>query len=491
MNRTWSLRTKSRLAYLALALYALFLTTFVFYQKHELLLQFDQLQFASEMEARLRELEPTLAQAIEEQQTNLRTVSAGSGEKHIRNHLEYLREVYDHSISTQAGLRPEAIRLGTALDTAYANPSIETLEMLGERLKAVYARLGLLLERSETYRSDLINSYREKSDHVFSLALFLGLLGLGLLGIINGAFFSRLAHDLGNLEAATRRILKGDRSIKVPVVRHDEAGQLALAFNQLSEALHDQEKALEIERRKNFHQEKVAAIGTLAAGIAHEVGNPIAAIEALVRDIRWNAEASGCPYPSKKNCCKLEMVLDNTERLGKITREISGFARQQSTDRPELLDLNSLIRNTCSLMHFDARWKNIDLRLELDNNLPAIMGVSDQLTQVIMNLLVNAADAIEEINTRQPVITITTGILKEGVCIKIRDNGCGMGKPVMQHAEEAFFTTKKAGKGTGLGLSLCSSIVEAHKGQMGIDSAPDKGTVVKVCLPLQGIGEKS
>ena len=489
-GRTWSLRTKSQVAYLTLALYALFLTAFIFYQKHELLQQFDQLQLAYGAETRLRELGPTLVQAMEDQRTNLRTLSAGYGEGHIRSHLEYLREVYDRSISTQAGLQPEAARLGEALDAAYENPSPETLRALGERLQAVYTRLDKLLTRSEAHRNGLIDSYRAQSDRVSSLALLLGLLGLSLLGVINGVFFSRLARDLGNLEVATRRILKGDRSIKVPLARHDEAGQLAMAFNQLSEALRNQERALEIERRKNFHQEKMAAIGTLSAGIAHEVGNPIAAIEALVRDIQRDAAAGGCPYLSEEAGCKLDMVLRHAERLGKITREISGFARQRPTSQPELLDLNSLIRNTCRLMRFDARWKNIDLQLKLDNNLPAITGMSDQLTQVVMNLLVNAADAIEEAGTGQPVIAVTTGVHKEGVCIEIRDNGCGMDEAILKHAEETFFTTKEVGKGTGLGLSLCSSIIEAHGGRMEIDSVFGQGTLVKVCLPLRGMGGK-
>ncbi|HHJ14524.1 MAG TPA: GHKL domain-containing protein, partial [Gammaproteobacteria bacterium] len=260
---------------------------------------------------------------------------------------------------------------------------------------------------------------------------------------------------------------------------------------ELSETLRTQERELEIERQKNFHQEKMAAIGTLAAGIAHEVGNPIAAIEALVRNIQREAAEGGCPYLSQEAACKLDMILEHAERLGKTTREISGFARQHPTNEPELLDLNSLIRNTCRLMRFDSRWKNIDLQLRLDNGLPAIRGIGDQLTQVIMNLLVNAADAIEEAGAPCSVIAILTYPQEQGVCIEVRDSGCGMDASTLEHAQETFFTTKAAGKGTGLGLSLCRSIVEAHGGDIEIESTPGEGTRVKVCLPLNSPGGRT
>lgn len=484
----WSLRTKSHLAYLILALYALFLTGFVLQQKHELLQQFDQLQIAYDTENRLRKLLPLLDQAIDDQEANMAMLSDPVGKAHVREHLAHLRETWEASIANQAQLGPEAKALGQAIEAAGHELNTRTLQGLRDRLSALRERVAMLSARSEAHRNAMIGRYRDQADHASSVALLLGLLGLALLGIINGVFFSRLTRDLGRLEKATRRILRGERGVKIAVRRQDELGRLAQTFNELSETLRTQERELEIERQKNFHQEKMAAIGTLAAGIAHEVGNPIAAIEALVRNIQREAAEGGCPYLSQEAACKLDMILEHAERLGKTTREISGFARQHPTNEPELLDLNSLIRNTCRLMRFDSRWKNIDLQLRLDNGLPAIRGIGDQLTQVIMNLLVNAADAIEEAGASRSVIAILTYPQEQGVCIEVRDSGCGMDASTLEHAQETFFTTKAAGKGTGLGLSLCRSIVEAHGGDIEIESTPGEGTRVKVCLPLNSPG---
>jgi signal transduction histidine kinase len=124
------------------------------------------------------------------------------------------------------------------------------------------------------------------------------------------------------------------------------------------------------------------------------------------------------------------------------------------------------------------------LRLELDHYLPAIHGVADQLTQVIMNLLINAMDALEPVTDRQAAIVISTRVEGGRVCMTVEDNGPGMEKDVAERAFDAFFTTKPAGKGTGLGLSLCYSIMQNHGGSIEIESTPGKGTRVQVFFPI-------
>ena len=236
----------------------------------------------------------------------------------------------------------------------------------------------------------------------------------------------------------------------------------------------------------------MAAIGVLAAGIAHEVGNPIAAINALIGELRQTCvdvtdDSSNHNNVYKENVHKFDMLLEQTKRLETITREVSSFARPQSMER-ELLDLNGLIRSACKLMRYDKRWKGIVLELDLNINLPAIYGVPDQLTQVIMNLLVNASDALECTGDCTPTIKITTSINEDesNVLLILQDNGTGMNKETLQHALEAFYTTKVVGKGTGLGLSLCHSIINDHEGgQIYIESTADIGTVVRIFLPYR------
>jgi signal transduction histidine kinase len=125
----------------------------------------------------------------------------------------------------------------------------------------------------------------------------------------------------------------------------------------------------------------------------------------------------------------------------------------------------------------------VSLRLELDNQLPAIYGVADQLTQVIMNLLINAADSLSSKEEGEREIILRSEILNDNVCLTVIDNGSGMDEETLNRAFEAFFTTKK-NKGTGLGLSLCYSIITGHGGTIEIDSALGEGTQVRVLLPL-------
>jgi signal transduction histidine kinase len=136
------------------------------------------------------------------------------------------------------------------------------------------------------------------------------------------------------------------------------------------------------------------------------------------------------------------------------------------------------------LIRYDKRLRRVDLQLNLDYHLPAIHGVADQITQVIMNLLINAMDALEPVTDRSPTIVISTQAQDGHACMTVEDNGPGMDETVRERVFEAFFTTKPAGKGTGLGLSLCYSIMKNHGGAIEIESAPGKGTRVQVCFPL-------
>lgn len=248
------------------------------------------------------------------------------------------------------------------------------------------------------------------------------------------------------------------------------------------------QEELEKTRQQYFHQEKMAAIGHLAAGILHEVGNPIAAIAGAAHELKTvnicgNRPVGECPFDDVVSR-NIELIDSQTSRLGKITREIADFASPRPRER-ELLDLNSLLRSTARLLSYDRRFRDVELRLELDRTLPAIVGVADQLTQVFMNLLINAMDAVGcSGDTRVSKIFIASKRDGEMVCVTVGDNGCGMSQETQARIMEPFFTTKAVGKGTGLGLSLCDSIVLGHGGFMHIESEEGEGTRVHVFLSI-------
>lgn len=242
---------------------------------------------------------------------------------------------------------------------------------------------------------------------------------------------------------------------------------------------------LERTRQQYFHQEKMAAIGQLAAGILHEVGNPIAAIAGAAHDMRTASktdllkEDTSLPEVVGRN---LIMIEEHTERLAKITRDIADFASPRTRER-ELTDLNGLIRSTTRLLGYDKRFRHMEIRQELDPQLPAIEVVPDQITQVLMNLIINSLDASANSAQKTPLVEVISRLAGRGIEIEVKDNGVGMDEKTLEHASEPFFTTKEPGKGTGLGLSLCSSIIDSHQGRLRINSVPGEGTSVTIFLP--------
>ena len=239
------------------------------------------------------------------------------------------------------------------------------------------------------------------------------------------------------------------------------------------------ETELEETRQKYFHQEKMAAIGTLAAGIVHEIGNPIAAISGLIHDMCDDPDNSTLDEENRDN---LTMVLDHVGRLINITRDVSEFSNPHE-DEVHLLDLNNLIGKTCRLMRHDKRLTSVEIRLDLDQQLPAVFGIGDHLVQVFMNLIINAADAVGEVDSRAGIIEVNSRLDGNMIQVTVRDNGCGMTEESLERATEAFYTTKSMGKGTGLGLSLCHSIISAHNGTLKIDSKLGEGSVINVYIP--------
>jgi PAS domain S-box-containing protein len=250
---------------------------------------------------------------------------------------------------------------------------------------------------------------------------------------------------------------------------------------------------VETTRQQYFHQEKMAAIGQLAAGILHEVGNPIAAIAGAASALKTINE-----QPVKTNAIddtvsnNIEVIDEQATRLGKIIREIADFASPKPRER-EMLDLNGLLRSTTRVLAYDRRFGLIELDLKLDKNLPAILGVADQLTQVFMNLLINAMDACSSVNGEKDRILLISHLDGDGdrVHIYVQDNGHGMSKETLGRVREPFYTTKDVGKGSGLGLSLCETIVLAHGGTLEIETEEGKGTTVHVFLPIDLTDQES
>jgi len=358
--------------------------------------------------------------------------------------------------------------------------SLDTLTRLREALYEVARGLGKLSGKVRARQAGLAAGYERISDSITKMFLVLGLLGISVFGALITLFFTRLAADVRQLEARAADIVEGKRGPPAPVMRRDELGGLMEAINGMVQQLAERERALELSRRNDAHQDKMAAVGSLAAGIAHEIGNPIAAIAGVAQSICEVRASTHCP--NKGLACHPELILEQTRRIAGITREISEFAAPRPA-YAELLDLNALIRSTCSFIRYDRRYRHIELTLTLDNQLPAVRAIADHLVQVLMNLLINAADALEGVAGRAQRVSVATGAASGVVWLRVEDNGCGMSDAIKRRVFEPYFTTKTAGGGTGLGLPLCRSLIEAMGGTVDLESVAGTGTTVEIRLP--------
>ncbi len=479
-----SVRTKGMLVFGALIAYSVLVAAFALQQKQLLLRDFDAIEGTLETEAMLAQADVAAYHTLMALFVNPAPNDAAA--------LARIRANYQALLARQAAL---AARLpGVQLDqheltAAWAAlggqvPSRASLDGMIAQLVDTKNDLAGLTRQLQDTRREASARYRQRSDSVAFAALLLGMLGLGLLGAVSGLFFRRLTDDLRILRQRALAIVGGYRGAPLAVTRHDEVGQLMVAVNDMAATLDQREKEVARKRQQVFHQEKMAAIGALAAGVSHEIGNPIAAICGIAQEMieRRNAAEQGCAGPDCHDC-RPDLIYAQAERLAAITREISEFASPREAE-PQFLDLNAQLRSTSRLLRYDRRLQKVSLRLDLDSQLPAVYGVSDHLTQLVMNLLINAMDALEEVKGRAPMLTISTRAESERALLVIEDNGSGIAPADLERVFEAFFTTKPAGKGTGLGLSLCYSIAKRHGATIEIDSTLGAGTRVQVGFPL-------
>jgi PAS domain S-box-containing protein len=222
--------------------------------------------------------------------------------------------------------------------------------------------------------------------------------------------------------------------------------------------------------------QKMESIGTLAAGLAHEVGNPLTAISSLVQVIERTTQDEFAKE-------KLGLINNQVIRITQIIRNLVDFSRPSMNIAKET-DVNKVIRDALNIVQYGKRVKNIEFSLDLSEQLPDIRSVPDQLTQVLINLLINAIDSLEG---RTGKIALRSFEKENVVHIEVRDNGKGIREEDREKVFEPFFTTKEVGKGTGLGLWVSYGLVKNFGGDIRVDSAVGKGTKFTITFPLSGV----
>ncbi len=359
-----------------------------------------------------------------------------------------------------------------------ADRGSKSLGELRDSLHELVTQLDGVTSEARNQQQALTENFGRIYDSITLTSVVMGLVGILIFGGVVIRFFSLLVRDIRDLKARATEVVTGYRGTPLKITRSDELGALMESVNNMQSELRERDKQLEIARQQRFHQEKMAAIGSLAVAIAHEVNNPIAAITGVAEAIQDKRMSKMCFGES----CRPELILEQTHRISQITRQLAEMTTPYSPEA-QSLDLNAILRRTCAFLRYDKRFAKIEFKLELNSGVPSINAVADHLTQVLMNLLINAADATSGIVGREPLICIETRSDSREVVLLVADNGCGMDAATMARAFDEAFTTKPPGRGSGIGLFMCRSLVEAEGGRIELDSTPGHGTRVSVFLP--------
>ncbi|HZN24081.1 MAG TPA: HAMP domain-containing sensor histidine kinase [Burkholderiales bacterium] len=474
------LRTKGFIGFAAVLLYVLLVAGIVSHHRGQLRLTVEEQRSIFEREEALSRVNTALAYAVLNVNDAYSTPNPRVTVDSVALDIEAVQAALQTLKGTYPATQPWVARLDEHIAVIRTNWARASLLELREALHELVGQLGELTSEIAVRRNKVYAQFQSTYDAITLAAVVLGLIGVVSVAALLSLFFSRLVADIRRLQERALAVVKGYRGTPLAITRHDELGALIQSVNDMQSDLRERENQLEIARQQRFHQEKMAAVGSLAAAIAHEVNNPIAAITGVAEAIEEVRESAACPVAHK--LCRPELILEQTRRIREITRQLAEMTRPYSPD-PQLIDLNELVRNTCAFITYDRRFRELELTMDLDPQLPAVTAVADHLTQVLMNLLINAADATREVPGRNPTLRVETRALNGGVLVTLIDNGCGMSRATLARAFEQGFTTKPQGNGSGLGLFMCRSLVSAEGGTIDLQSEPDRGTRASIFLP--------
>lgn len=316
-----------------------------------------------------------------------------------------------------------------------------------------------------------VKEFRQEADaiqdrvmQVMVIALILAVAGVSILSY-------NLLKPVRSLAAATERLAAGQSARELPVTSRDELGELTRAFNRMS-------RNLERTQAELVRSEKLVSLGRLSAGVAHEIRNPLSAMQGAM--VHLQRRRPDDPLISEYG----KIVCEEIERLNRFVTEFLYFARQ-APPKPAPTDLNALVKAVQTLFQAEAAKRDIRFHDLLDPTLPLLLLDPHQMEQVLVNLLINAMDALPQ----GGYVTFSTSWQRPGpgqagqVRLGLEDNGVGMTPEQQASIFDPFFTTKD--DGTGLGLTLSLGIVQGHGGELEVQSRPGQGTTVIIKLPYR------
>ena len=342
-------------------------------------------------------------------------------------------------------------------------------DIFGDRIGML--AVGVLEEKYDAIRNRAIT--------VFAIITLAGVIVAAVLGYILGR---RLFKPVHRLIEASKEVSQGELSPEIGPMPKGEIGVLQQTFTEMLESLRERDRQQKADSEiKLLQSEKQASIGRLAAGVAHEINNPLTGVLTFTHMLLRRDDLA---EDIKED---LNTIVGATERVREIVKGLLDFSRQTEI-KPELTDINALIRKAMNLVENQALVKGVMICFDPEENLPKRTIDVNQMESVIINILINAIDSMEPgghiiINTS---LTLSTEkYSKKGIEITIIDTGCGISPENLDKLFEPFFTTKEVGKGTGLGLSVSYGIVERHGGTIRVKSKVGQGSTFIIWLPLE------
>lgn len=345
-----------------------------------------------------------------------------------------------------------------------------------------------------------LEEFDKEKAQLYNRMMLSGIVSVVVLIFLSSLLLTRFVNrPIDKLLTATKTAALGDLDQTVGIRSHDELGELAGSFNNMILELKRSRDAVEewtqtLERRveertqelQRVHDQliragKMVALGELAAGVAHEINNPLTGVLTFSSLMLKKTEEN---HPWKRD---LENIVQQTTRCRNIVRGLLDFARQRKPDKKEW-DIHSLLDNTILLVEKQARFQNIKIIKEFQKDVPMLLIDGDQIQQVFMNIILNAGDAM---SGDGGTLTIKTGLKDGMVEVSFIDSGCGMPKEHLSKLFTPFFTTKETGKGTGLGLAISYGIVQSHNGDIEVNSEIGKGSIFRISLPIESDEQKT
>jgi two-component system NtrC family sensor kinase len=312
-----------------------------------------------------------------------------------------------------------------------------------------------------------------------------------------------VASPITKLVRWTRNVDATNLDIPIDFKAHNELKLLAQGFESMRVRLKDaldeinqsaavletkvQERTeqLRVAHQKLVTSDRMASLGQLAASVAHEINNPLSGVLNLSMLMQRIVRDDGIPPERLPEFRKYQaQVVSETARVGRIVQDLLSFSRRSKPQRAEV-DLNSMITGTVTLLNHKLKLMSVNLTLELHPTLPHARCDGSQMQQVLINLIMNAAEAAQ--GKPAAAVLVETSSDASSVFLRVKDNGEGIKPEHRQKIFEPFFTTKGEGKGVGLGLAVVYGVVEAHQGTIDVESEVGKGTQFIVQLPIRSV----